>query len=188
MTSPIRLSLDQVGGNITDDNLKTLFLNENIQPFWCWDPNIPGKLGQYHGCWYPGSMHHHISSTHDINHMQCGYESGHRGVAVLLPGFAIIWQQYQVTKQPYLCGLNYILLTTHNVSASRNDFKCKYNLFVFFLKNSAQQGLRYWLSVEYHQISNIRCTKSPNLNDSCLVLPLSLPNPLKPGVKSRMKM
>ena len=35
---------------------------------------------------------------------------------------------------------------------------------------------------------NIRCTKSQNLNVSHLILQLSLPNPLRPGVKSRMKM
>ena len=40
----------------------------------------------------------------------------------------------------------------------------------------------------YRKISNIRRTKSQNLNDSHLVLQLSLPNPIKPGVKSRMKM
>ena len=40
----------------------------------------------------------------------------------------------------------------------------------------------------YHQVSNIRCTQSPNINVSCLVLQLSLPNPLKPSVKLRMKM
>ena len=40
----------------------------------------------------------------------------------------------------------------------------------------------------YRKVSNIRRTKSQNLNDSRLVLHLSLPNRLKPGVKSRMKM
>ena len=40
----------------------------------------------------------------------------------------------------------------------------------------------------YCQTSNIRHTKSPNLNVSCLILQMSLPNPLKAGVKSRMKM
>ena len=40
----------------------------------------------------------------------------------------------------------------------------------------------------YRQVSNIRCTKSQNLNVSRLVVQLSLSNPLKPGVKSRMKM
>ena len=40
----------------------------------------------------------------------------------------------------------------------------------------------------YRQVSNIRRTKSQNLNDSRTVLRLSLPNPLKPDVKSRMKM
>ena len=37
------------------------------------------------------------------------------------------------------------------------------------------------------KISNIRRTKSQNLNDYPLVLQSSLSNPLKPGVKSRMK-
>ena len=41
---------------------------------------------------------------------------------------------------------------------------------------------------DYREISNIRRTKSPNLNVSRLVLKLSLPNPMKPGVKSMMKM
>ena len=40
----------------------------------------------------------------------------------------------------------------------------------------------------YRKVSNIRRTKSPNLNVSRLALLLSLPNPLKPGVKLRMKM
>ena len=41
---------------------------------------------------------------------------------------------------------------------------------------------------QYRKVSNIRRTKSQYLNDSRLVLQLSLPNPYKPGVKSRMKM
>ena len=40
----------------------------------------------------------------------------------------------------------------------------------------------------YRQISNIRLTKSQNLNVSCLILQLSLAKPLKPRTKSRMKM
>ena len=40
----------------------------------------------------------------------------------------------------------------------------------------------------YRQVSNIRRTKSQHLKDSRTVLRLSLPNPLKPVVKSRMKM
>ena len=45
-----------------------------------------------------------------------------------------------------------------------------------------------WKHNKCRKISNIRCTKSPNLNVSRLVLQLSLHNPMKPGVKSRMKM
>ena len=41
---------------------------------------------------------------------------------------------------------------------------------------------------DYRKVSNIRRTKSQNLNACRLILYLSLPNPLKPGVKLRMKM
>ena len=41
---------------------------------------------------------------------------------------------------------------------------------------------------KYRKISNIRRTKSTNVDISRLVLQLSSPNPMKPGVKSRMKM
>ena len=40
----------------------------------------------------------------------------------------------------------------------------------------------------YRQVSYIRRTKSQHLKDSRTVLRLSLGNPLKPDVKSRMKM
>ena len=41
---------------------------------------------------------------------------------------------------------------------------------------------------DYRQISNISRPKSHNLNVSGLVLQMSLPNPLKPDVKTIMKM
>ena len=40
----------------------------------------------------------------------------------------------------------------------------------------------------YRQFSKIRRAQSQNINVSGLVLQLYLPNPLKPGVKLRMKM
>ena len=42
--------------------------------------------------------------------------------------------------------------------------------------------------LEYRRTSNIRSTESQDLNASHFVLQLPLPNLLKPGVKSRMKM
>ena len=45
-----------------------------------------------------------------------------------------------------------------------------------------------WISTIYRKFSNIRCTKSQNLNVSHLGLQLSLRNILKPSVKWRMKM
>ena len=40
----------------------------------------------------------------------------------------------------------------------------------------------------YRQVSNIRRTEYQHLKDSRTVLRLFLPNPLKPDIKSRMKM
>ena len=70
------------------------------------------------------------------------------------------------------------------------------DLFYCYLIKAQQQGSKeyMWVSAKlddlqlemYHEISNMRCTQSQNSNDSRLVLQLSLPNPLKPGVKSRM--
>ena len=48
--------------------------------------------------------------------------------------------------------------------------------------------VKYWRNTIYCKTFNMRHTKYQNLNISCLGLQLSLPNPLKPGVKSRMKM
>ena len=45
-----------------------------------------------------------------------------------------------------------------------------------------------YTQINYRKISNIRRTKCQNLNDSRFVLQLSVPNPLKPSVKSIMKM
>ena len=45
-----------------------------------------------------------------------------------------------------------------------------------------------WILDVYCKISNISHTKSQNLNDYHHVLQLSLPNPLKPEVKLRIKM
>ena len=40
----------------------------------------------------------------------------------------------------------------------------------------------------YRKVSNIRGTQNKKLTDSRLIMQLPLPNALKPGVKSRMKM
>ena len=58
----------------------------------------------------------------------------------------------------------------------------RYQAFVHSVHHSI--GMKIW----HCETANINHTKSQNLNISRLVLQLFLPNPLKPGVKSRMKM
>ena len=63
------------------------------------------------------------------------------------------------------------------------------NIFQVILQPvSYKQGYDMVFYVDYRKVSNIRRTESQYLNDSHLVLQSSLPNPMKPGVKLRMKM
>ena len=72
-----------------------------------------------------------------------------------------------------------------NMAAVLSRIQCVNELK--FLPKVIHLTLMKW-NETYQKISNIGRTKSQNLNVSCLVLQLSLPNPLKPGFKSTMKM
>ena len=39
-----------------------------FNPLWCWEWNIQGELGQYHGFWCPGSLHCQVISNFDIDY------------------------------------------------------------------------------------------------------------------------
>ena len=70
--------------------------------------------------------------------------------------------------------------------------KCSDKCYIFIVSlcerfASSGMGIQYACININCQTSNIRHTKSQNLNVSCLILQLSLPNPLKSGVVSRMK-
>ena len=62
---------------------------------------------------------------------------------------------------------------------------CSVTTYFFLASQSSPGNLNF---IHHNKISNISHTKYHNLNVSHLILQLSLPNPLKPGVKSRMKM
>ena len=65
------------------------------------------------------------------------------------------------------------------------------NLVWEFWNDPDIQAVKYVsqiFSQKYRKISDISGTKLANINVSHLVLQFSLPNPLKPWVKSRMKM
>ena len=80
----------------------------------------------------------------------------------------------------------------HSCNETNKVIYCKY--FVFWNRSkSMKQDLSTSVSLPlcfymYRRISNIKRTKSQSLNNPRLVLHLSLPHPLKPGIKSRMKM
>ena len=50
-------------------NVSIWWHHHEISPltFWCWNRNMTGQLGQYHGCWCPGSLH-----SQDNHYIDCG--------------------------------------------------------------------------------------------------------------------
>ena len=67
--------------------------------------------------------------------------------------------------------------------------KLKMNRGTWYLRRTLNVNLSApGKEVHYRQVSNVRRIKFQHLKDSRTVLRLSLPNPLKPDVKSRMKM
>ena len=45
---------------------RSIQIGIHISPFWCWGWNFQ-ELGQYHGCWCPGSFHPQDISRHGID-------------------------------------------------------------------------------------------------------------------------
>ena len=43
--------------------------NHLLKPFWYWHWNIPEKLGRYHCCCCPGSLHGQVVSSNDMDHV-----------------------------------------------------------------------------------------------------------------------
>ena len=77
--------------------------------------------------------------------------------------------------------------TSTSTSTSVYYYLSYYIYYYFYVCYYLSYYLYYYVYV-YRQVSDIRRTKSQHLTNSRTVLRLSLPNPLKPDVKSRMKM
>ena len=137
-----------------------------------------GKPSQFHACWlHHRSSSHKIVSAHGRTVSKIGLSKNHLSHAFLSNNEEEAWK------------IQDIRLTHHNIKMSENfqlgqvDGSFAISLWGF-LKMAHGPEKRE----TYRQISNISCTKSQNLNVSCLVLHLSLPSLLKPCIKLRMKM
>ena len=62
-----------------------------------------------------------------------------------------------------------------------------YSLIMMIAKGKIKIGVSK-VGHHYRKTSSISRTKFQSLNDSCVLMQLSSLNPLKPGVKLRMKM
>ena len=109
----------------------------------------------------------------------------------------IIWHHFKVMIIWILMILNYDIEIMSSILDTRTQSTMKsaqYNgrqdpatHVKWGVPNSGHTSLPE-TETNYRQFSNIRRTQSQNINVSRLVLQLFLPNPLKPGVKLRMKM
>ena len=89
-----------------------------------------------------------------------------------------IWRKHSWDISFFFC-ITDILFDVIRLLCMRCNFMTSSKCFWLFLY--------HFVVGQYRQISNISRTKSPNLSVSRLVLLLSLLSPLKPGVKSTMK-
>ena len=130
-------------------------------------------------CW-PRSMSPYgvtMSMTQRVKKISCLLVCVGRGGAVCLLGGALL-----------IGMILYFIINLWNCSVTIHYLNQCSLLYVFSFYGKKYEistsGLLNLLSqANYCKISNIRCTKSQNLNDSRLILHLSLPNLLKPGVK-----
>ena len=83
-------------------------------PLTCWDRVISVWLGQYHGCWCPGSLRCQDISSHDIDYVE-------------YVGTGLTWGR--------ILSICVILMWS-------NDMKCEY-IFMFPLQNLAHKGLSH---------------------------------------------
>ena len=67
-------------------------------------------------------------------------------------------------------------------------FTAREGNFTDYIAEEMQRKFLKEKEMRYRQVPNISRTKSQHLKDSRTVLRLSLPNPLKPDIESRMKM
>ena len=147
-----------------------LFLSGTV----CWN-TLLGKTEPYSNDWHSSKWH-------------------------FMRGFMFLYHIFDGTDEFSLSDLKHLALKLKfsmiiRSMCVRKDFSCMSHIkadteivehgdiFLCCLEmNSAWQGLR---EENYHQISNITCTKSLTLNVSSLILQLLLP---KPGIKWRRKM
>ena len=106
-----------------------------------------------------------------------------------------IWFRSQYDQsiffRSFSCNVNHGLISYHtrvfgvwgNIYVSLEPSRINISIIVDVIET-----LWIHLTIISRKISIISRTESPNLNVPRLVLQLSLPNPMKPGVKSWMKM
>ena len=84
------------------------------------------------------------------------------------------------------CNYNFFSAAWQKKNISRSGTNTMAHRFHSIVQSTQQENQSHAFFI--NKISNVRHNKSPNLNVSRFVVQLSLPNPMKPGVKSRMKM
>ena len=97
------------------------------------------------------------------------------------------WPDNDVIIVSYVLGCTVWLLGRNTLQYNAYRWHCSKQHVILDLTGSYGFVL-VLIKPYYRKISYIRQTKSPNLNVSLLVVQLSLPNPMTPDVKSRMKM
>ena len=124
------------GGTFRGNALNICYL-----PLTCGDRSISVYLGQYHGCWCPGSLRGQDISSHDIDYIE-------------YVGPSLTWAS---------------VLSTCVKSMWGNDIKCKY-MFMFPQKKLARKGLKKLKRFLEMNTSQISTPAQGTVNKYCINL------------------
>ena len=116
---------------------------------------------------------------------------------VTRPQWVKAWAKWMILRTPFFLNVNYDIFLQISLKFNPKGHIDNMSRLVKVMTRH-QTSIKLWpepmvtkiytaILHDYCKISNISHTKSPNLTVSRLVLQLSMPNPMKPGVKSRMK-
>ena len=100
-----------------------------------------------------------------------------------------VWQQRSESTLAQVMACCLAAPSHHQTSVDQSSLKSS-DIHLKAMPQAIPQSstTKISLKITYRKVSNIRRSICQNLNDSRLVLQLSVPNPLKPSVKSIMKM
>ena len=172
-----------------------------LAPLWSWSSLKIGEPGHQH-TWY--WSHRAIGTSLSWTWWHHQMETLYKSLAICA-GHSLVTSEFP-TQRPVTWSLDVFFDLRLNKRLSKQSWDwwfetsspplwrhCNEKIILCLIgglhARHIYEGYGYGITLQiYRKLSNIRRTQNQNLNVSRLNMQPPLPNPLKPGVKSRMKM